>query len=505
MVSMIQNAEVAVPSSHFFFCKGAKWGCGRNCKTGPWQPRLRNTPSANSSFFYISLLFMNELAKAVLVLALSTAVAVWLLGAALHLWPDTGQLAYGNSLPYLKVKFDRPANAVKFWVEDFGNMTYERVWLYVNGQLKVSGGPGTNATAKCGDEVAAVVKYHSGVKKLEGRILCTKPIKVSKAVTDPHFETRTALAAQDIAGDVDVTGLPIDIRGTCHMISVSQANFAVYITPRAPDVLICDKSGCSPSKTYTFTSPEFYSIAYEAYNGPIDVLKPAGAPLARYAGGGRLWLNLTIYHQNDFWYLVMNGTVLAYCGFTYGSSEMTVTEYREAPASALYQLYLQWPDGRNIKTTVAIYDQGDSFGFRVISSGTTQPPPPGGAEIPTRYGPVKTDVDLITGVESLRLVDRFFNWLDSNPDVKTAFVDALYNPGVTEHNIPMTSETYKKVEIGLQPVSGGYSYAFFIKTLHPFSLGAVFANTVLPVNITRPPKEALTLSGGPTYLFSYLR
>ena len=448
---------------------------------------------------------MNELAKAVLVLALATAAAVWLMGVALHLWPNTDQLAYGNPLPYLKVKFDRPANAVRFWVEDFGGLTYERVWLYVNGRLASSGGPGTDAAAKCGDEVAAVVKYHSGTKKLEGRILCTKPIKVLKAVTNPHFETRTALAAQDIAGNVDVTGLPIDIRGTCRLIEPDDNNFAVYITPRAPDVLICDKSGCSPNKTYTFRISGYYDAVYELYNGPIDVLKPAGAPLARYAGGGRLWLNLTIYYQNLFWYLVMNGTVLAYCGFTYGSSEVTVTEYREAPASALYQLYLQWPDGRNIKTTIAIYDQGDSFGFRVISSRTTQPPPPGGVEISTRYGPVKTDVDLITAVKSLRLVDRFFKWLDSNPDAKTTFVEALYNTGVAEHDIPTTSETYKKVEIVLQPVSVGYSYSFFIKTLHPFSLGAVFANTVLPVNITRPPKEALTLSGGPTYIFSYLR
>jgi hypothetical protein len=78
---------------------------------------------------------MNELAKAVLVLALSTAAAVWLLGAALHLWPSADQLAYGNPLPYLKIKFDRSANAVKFWVEDFGGVPYERVWLYVNGQL----------------------------------------------------------------------------------------------------------------------------------------------------------------------------------------------------------------------------------------------------------------------------------------------------------------------------------------------------------------------------------
>jgi hypothetical protein len=53
---------------------------------------------------------MNELAKAVLALALSTAAAVWLLGTALHLWPDTGRLAYGNPLPYLKVEFDRPVN-----------------------------------------------------------------------------------------------------------------------------------------------------------------------------------------------------------------------------------------------------------------------------------------------------------------------------------------------------------------------------------------------------------
>ncbi len=39
--------------------------------------------------------------------------------------------------------------------EDFGGFSYERVWLYVNGQLKASGVPGTDTVAKCGDEVAA--------------------------------------------------------------------------------------------------------------------------------------------------------------------------------------------------------------------------------------------------------------------------------------------------------------------------------------------------------------
>jgi hypothetical protein len=88
---------------------------------------------------------MHEPAKAVIALALSTAAAVWLLGVALHLWPDTGQLAYGNPLPYLKVRMD--SGVVRFWVEDFNGLQYERVWLYVNGRLAASGGPGTDAAA----------------------------------------------------------------------------------------------------------------------------------------------------------------------------------------------------------------------------------------------------------------------------------------------------------------------------------------------------------------------
>jgi len=52
--------------------------------------------------------------KAVLALALSTAAAVWLLGVALHLWPGADQLAYGNPLPYLKVRMDYSTNATRF-------------------------------------------------------------------------------------------------------------------------------------------------------------------------------------------------------------------------------------------------------------------------------------------------------------------------------------------------------------------------------------------------------
>jgi hypothetical protein len=185
---------------------------------------------------------MNELVKAVIALALATAAAVWLLGLALHLWPDTGQLAYGNPLPYLKVRMD--SGAVKFWVEDFGGLPYERVWLYVNGRLASSGGPGTDAAAKCGDEVAAVVKYHSGVKKLEGRILCTKPIKppndsvqATQLITT-NKAIETALDAYEPAANQ--TGVPIALSGECQYLGYPTYNFIgkVYLRVIRSDVFL---------------------------------------------------------------------------------------------------------------------------------------------------------------------------------------------------------------------------------------------------------------------------
>jgi hypothetical protein len=466
---------------------------------------------------------MNELAKAVIALALATAAAVWLLGVALHLWPDAGQLAYGNPLPYLKVKFDRPANAVRFWVEDFGGLQYERVWLYVNGRLAASGGPGTDAAARCGDEVAAVVKYYSGTKKLEGRILCTKPIKApggGQQIVNSQFEIRTALAAQDVAGNADVSGLPVDVVGICEVRpSDEYYNFVVYITPHSPDVLICDASGCSPSKTYSSNCPLIYSTSgcppgsVTLYSGPVDVLRTAGAPLAQYAGGGRLWLNLYVYYSNAYpsgWYVAMNGTTLAYCPheeYQYSSYDVrTWTEYKELNASAIYQLYLQWPDGTRTKATVAIYENKDgTYGFRVISSGTIQPPPPPNAKIYTRYGPVNTTIDLITGLSALPLNTRFFNYLKSNPQARTLFVEALRYPTTAEFNIPKINQTYTETvvkHILIQPSAYDQSGSvLFVQMPYSFSLGAVLATTVLPVNITKPPADVTTLSGGTAYVF----
>jgi len=456
--------------------------------------------------------------KAVLVLVLSAAAAVWLLGVALQLWPNTDQLAYGNPLPYLKVKFDRPVNAVRFWVEDFGGVPYERVWLYVNGRLAASGGPGTGAAAKCGDEVAAVVKYHSGIKKLEGRILCTQPIKAPggrQQFTNSHFEIRTALAAQDVVGNADIAGLPVEIVGVCEIIyDWNFYYYAVHIVPRTPDVLICDVSGCSPRKTYSLIKP-LNVIGYPEtlYSGPIDVLRTAGAPLARYAGGGRLWLHLWVYPGSYGWSVNMNSTTLAFCpyaDYTTITDTRTWTEYKEVNASAIYNLYLQWSDGKRTKTTIAIYENkggNPPYGFRVITSGTTQPPPPRfDTRIHTRYGPVNTAMDLIVSLKSIELVDKFLKYLDSDEQARTLFVEALRHPTIAEFNIPKINRTYTETVVKhvlMRPSAYDQSNrVLFVQVPYSFSLGAVLATTVLPVNITKPPANVTTLSGGTAYVFS---
>jgi hypothetical protein len=142
---------------------------------------------------------------------------------------------------------------VKFWVEDFGGLPYERAWLYVNGRLAASGGPGTDAAAKCGDEVAAVVKYHSGTKKLEGRILCTEPIKapggqVTEIITT-NEAVETALDAYEPAARQ--TGVPIALSGKC---AYSGGTFTgeVYLRVTRSDVFMALTNEKVWLQDYTF-------------------------------------------------------------------------------------------------------------------------------------------------------------------------------------------------------------------------------------------------------------
>jgi len=169
-----------------------------------------------------------------------------------------------HPLPYLKVKFDRPANAVRFWVEDFGGLPYERVWLYVNGRLAASGGPGAEAAAKCGDEVTAVIKYHSGVKKLEGRILCTKPIKppgggqVAQIVTT-YEAIESALDSYKPV--TKQTGVPIEFSGECTYDGNSFTG-KVYLRVMRSDVFLALANEWRQDYTFQLSGEQTKSLSF---------------------------------------------------------------------------------------------------------------------------------------------------------------------------------------------------------------------------------------------------
>jgi hypothetical protein len=469
---------------------------------------------------------MNELAKAVIALALSTAAAVWLLGIALQLWPSADQLAYGNPLPYLKVKFDRPANAVRFWVEDFGGLPYERVWLYVNGRLAASGGPGTEAAAKCGDEVAAVVKYHSGTKKLEGRILCTQPVKAPDGgeVKFGFRLTQIAKAYRAMTGDMDQTGPPLRFDGWCDIFVNGIGEASVTITATRPDVMFCIGTTCGTS--YTFKWKDIFRSIRQVVQ--IDVFKAPDAPVFQLLGGGRSVVDIYIdYYENEYvgyttLDVYVNGTRIASC---YRRVEVSKelkswTEYVPPNATANYMFRIvgivppwvhnsTWWQTVVFDADIVLYDRGGgSFGFAItthpVENATEQDLQintylaipikcPSGSEYYAyfaeevfnqeykisewnsliSYGPLAKFQDQIKFNETFR-------------NVICSTLDALVD---IEFDVPYiaVNKTGEYVVSHIHTSRQRGSVTFSFKTLSISSFGAVYANVILPIDIKLPP------------------
>jgi hypothetical protein len=481
---------------------------------------------------------MNELAKAVLVLVLSTAAAVWLMGAALHLWPSADQLAYGNPLPYLKVKFDRPANAVRFWVEDFGGLPYERVWLYVNGRLAASGGPGTDAAAKCGDEVAAVVKYHSGVKKLEGRILCTNPIRTpQREVPMEFYHFRTAEAVRALTGDMDVTGAPIFFRGICY----DNFDIEIRILPTRPDVLVglnndlglggylYYKWDPDPYTNRWWSGPYIYkqegtkqygNYYYYTYaRVPLEVFKIPDGAGSQFLGGRRyvldIKLELDAYTDSDgaiyayYWYAYVNGSQVAKCiKYVYSYSyryAYNVTKYKD-PQVVGKLTNTVYINGTVYSGTLLIYQNPDNtIGFRYVANPIdgANPEPPYSSlvsgksttvEYNTPSGPAyvvwSTDYYILQGLLANTDFSKLLNYIESYPNAKTAFAVALAAMG-GEFNVK--PQEYQETRYGYRRVTWYKIYRYnetvgmTVTLLNPTFLGAVYATTIVPIPIKLPP------------------
>jgi hypothetical protein len=482
----------------------------------------------------------------VIVLALSAAAAVWLMSVALQLWPNTDQLAYGNPLPYLKVKFDRSANAVRFWVEDFNGLQYERVWLYVNGRLAASGGPGTDAAAKCGDEVAAVVKYHSGTKKLEGRILCTQPIKASGGgeVKRAFRLIQTTQAYRAMTGDMDQTGPPLRFDGSCNIDYYCgdgpcylRATASVTFVTLRPDVIICVGVNCGPSYTFSWSSWRPGSVRQIV---PIHVFKTPDAPASQLLGGGRGAVDIYViydyvsYYDRYDLYVYVNGTLVAECHReTSVSRELASwTVYREPNATAVYLIrFVGERDGRPVVLdgNIVLYEREDgSFGYRLIVNPVEDPTPEdlniasphmnltitsqsgvtyrGAVSLPFILEEMP-QIRLHNDVVSL-YIGTFFRFVEQiyflDPFQMFMLGNALDKMADMEFNVPYIAvsgtseylvyhETYSR--------QGG-SAALRFKALSISSLGAVYANAVLHIDIKLPP-PVLPQNATRTYIFGY--
>ena len=471
---------------------------------------------------------MNELVKAVLVFVLSTVAAVWLMGVALHLWPSADQLAYGNPLPYLKVRMD--SGAVRFWVEDFSGLQYERVWLYVNGRLAASGGPGTDAAAECGDEVAAVVKYHSGVKKLEGRILCTQPIKASGGglMKREIRLIQTTQAYRAMTGDMDQTGPPLRFDGSCDISYYCgdgpcylRGSASVTFVPTRPDVIICAGTNCGASYTFSWSSWRTGTVRQII---PIHVFKVPDAPASQLLGGGRGAVDIYVeYDYVDYYnrydlYVYVNGTRVAECHReTSVSRELTSwATYKKPNATGVYLTRIYKPGGPVFDGNLAIYEFDGTYGFDVVTNpvdgevGPSECKPLSPTGIAVSVGEFCFTVDF--GAALNEFFDRgplwrFLKYLYSpnGADARSALRTALDAITDLEYNVPrIVAESGNSTVLVYHEMfsrqSGSATLGF--KTLSISSLGAVYANAVLPIDIKLPP-PVLPRNGTRTYIFGY--
>jgi hypothetical protein len=435
------------------------------------------------------------------------------------------------------------SGAVRFWVEDFGGLPYERVWLYVNGRHASSGGPGTDAAAKCGDEVAAVVKYHSGTKKLEGRILCTQPIKASGGGLAKR-EIRliqTTQAYRAMTGDMDQTGPPLRFDGSCDISYYCgdgpcylRGNASVTFVPTRPDVIICAGTNCGTSYTFSWSSWRTGTVRQII---PIDVFKVPDAPASQLLGGGRGAVDIYVvydyvsYYDRYDLYVYVNGTRVAECHReTSVSRELTSwTEYKEPNATAVYLIrFVGERDGRTVVLdgNLVLYEREDgTFGYR-LKVNPVEDPTPEDLKVASAHsnltirGPSNTvyrgAVSLPFILEEVRLelhndevnvylgpFFRFLRQLTIDPSQMLMLGQALDKMVDTEFNIPyiavnMTGE-YLVYHTHTSRQGGSATLGF--KTLSISSLGAVYANAVLPIDIKLPP-PVLPRNGTRTYIIS---
>jgi hypothetical protein len=165
-----------------------------------------------------------------------------------------------------------------------------------------------------------------------------------------------------------------------------------------------------------------------------------------------------------------------------------------------------WPGGQVFEGTLAVWQlPGGNWGFQTYLNpiANAQGPPLNsngqctaidqGAvpiTIPTRYGPLCAEFNFGWGLGELfdqGPLYQFIDYIKSNDTARTALSNSLKYMQDVSYSVPQIAKNYTYTIDTVYAVSRSYTVDLSLGTLMPASLGAVFANAVLPSGIQAPP------------------
>jgi hypothetical protein len=344
---------------------------------------------------------------------------------------------------------------------------------------------------------------------------------------------QTTQAYRAVTGDMDQTGPPLRFYGWCDIFVNGIGEASVTITTTRPDVMFCIGTTCGTS--YTLRWRDVTRSIRQTVQ--IDVFKTPDAPASQLLGGGRGVVDIyVVYRDSEYYtyiYVYVNDTRIAGCyRRTDTSRELrSWTEYKEPNATAVYLIrFVGERDGRPVVLdgNIVLYERKDgSFGYRLIVNPVEDPTPedlkvvsphanltvpgPSGA---TYRGAISLpfilqgmQIQLHNDVVNVYMGPffRFLNQLNNDPQQRLMFAQALDKMVDIELNVPYIAVNGTSEYLVYHTIYSrqGGSATLGFKALSISSLGAVYANAVLPIDIKLPPPVLPPQNATRTYIFSY--
>jgi hypothetical protein len=256
----------------------------------------------------------------------------------------------------------------------------------------------------------------------------------------------------------------------------------------------------------------------------IDVFKAPDAPASQLLGGGRSVVDIYIdYYENEYLGyttldVYVNGTRVASCyRQTVASTKLEPwAVFKKPNATGVYLTRIYKPGGPVFDGNLAIYEFNGTYGFDIVANpvdgevGPSECKPLSPTGIAVTVGGFCFTVDFGVALDEFfgrGPLWRFLQYLYSpnGADAKSALSFALNAITDLEYNVPrIVAESGNSTVLVYHEMfsrqSGSAVLSF--KTLSISSLGAVYANAVLPIDIKLPPPVPPQNSTR-TYIFGY--